>query len=102
MLFKNAPDLMEEFRDFLPEAMGHGSLHAGLIGIMPHPTAGPPPSSTWDQGTETPPANAEKPKAPRRRKRGPEKETPVVQKVATGRVSGIPFITRSPPMAESY
>lgn len=86
MLFKNAPDLMEEFRDFLPDAMGHRALHAGLIGIMPHPSAGPPPPGNWDQGTETPPTNVEKPKASRRRKRQ-DKDIPVVQKVTTGRVS---------------
>ena len=96
-LFKNDPDLMEEFGNFLPEAMGPGPAQHGLVGIMPHPVAVAPPSANWDQGTETPPAGTEKPKPPRRRKRGPEKEAPVAAKVTTGRVS-ISFCSRPVPL----
>lgn len=94
MLFKNAPDLMEEFKDFLPEAMGPGAQHGGLIGIMPHP-AGPGGASAtgWDLAA-APSANAEgdktaKAPASRRRKRVTDKEPPPPpqQKAGTGRVN---------------
>ena len=88
---------MEEFGNFLPEAMGPGPAQHGLVGIMPHPVAVAPPSANWDQGTETLPASTEKPKPPRRRKRGPEKEAPVAAKVTTGRVS-ISFCSHPVPL----
>ena len=40
MLFKDAPDLMAEFKDFLPEA-APPAHPAGLVGILPQPTTGP-------------------------------------------------------------
>ena len=40
MLFKDAPDLMDEFKDFLPEAVPP-QHPAGLVGILPQPTTGP-------------------------------------------------------------
>lgn len=92
MLFKNAPDLMEEFKDFLPEAMGPGAQHTGLIGIMPHP-AGPGGAQGWDSAAG-PAATAEgdkamKAPASRRRKRAADKEPPPPpqQKAGTGRVN---------------
>ena len=43
-LFKDAPDLLSEFKDFLPEITGTGTI--GGVGILPQPssaagTAGP-------------------------------------------------------------
>ena len=74
-LFKDAPELMEEFKAFLPEVLGpHSQSGPGLIGIMPHPSAVATPPVAWDHG-ESAPAPVEKAKAPsRRRKRVSEKE----------------------------
>ncbi|KZT08526.1 uncharacterized protein LAESUDRAFT_648466 [Laetiporus sulphureus 93-53] len=83
MLFKNAPDLMEEFRDFLPEALAPATQSVGLVGILPHPTGGP---GAWSQG-EASTSTGEKGRTPtRRRKRAPEKEVPGAQKTVGGRV----------------
>ncbi|KAH9937360.1 uncharacterized protein B0H18DRAFT_970211 [Fomitopsis serialis] len=73
MLFKDAPDLMQEFRDFLPEAFGPSAQQVGLVGILPQP---PNPSSPWGQADGPPSTSADKStKAPsRRRKRVAEKE----------------------------
>ncbi|KAH9944008.1 uncharacterized protein BXZ73DRAFT_86987 [Epithele typhae] len=84
MLFKDAPDLMDEFKDFLPEAVPP-SHPAGLVGILPQPMAGPgvpgpfahPEPSASDKGS--------KPQS-RRRKR-PEKEPVPPPKAAGGRAA---------------
>ncbi|GJE87693.1 hypothetical protein PsYK624_037760 [Phanerochaete sordida] len=72
-LFRDAPDLIEEFKDFLPEALGHSvQPQSGLIGIMPHPAA-PTPPSTWD--VPDAPIQEKTSKAPsRRRKRAADKD----------------------------
>ncbi|EKM61386.1 uncharacterized protein PHACADRAFT_134990 [Phanerochaete carnosa HHB-10118-sp] len=75
-LFRDAPDLMEEFKDFLPEALGHSiQPQSGLVGIMPHPAA-PTSPPTWDL-PDAPLTGMEKAtKAPnRRRKRAVDKDT---------------------------
>lgn len=79
MLFKDAPDLLDEFKDFLPEIMGSGAFPptAGLIGILPQPNA------PWNQ-QETPPEKTAAKGGSRRKKRGAEKEP--VQKAAPTRV----------------
>lgn len=83
MLFKNAPDLMEEFRAFLPD-LGDSQATLGFPGILPHAIAS---TSNWHQNAESPSLSAEKPKAAsRRRKRIAEKEPAVLQKTAGGRV----------------
>ncbi|KAJ3492184.1 hypothetical protein NLJ89_g11268 [Agrocybe chaxingu] len=72
VLFKDAPDLLAEFRDFLPDA-----VPGGVSGppMMPQPGPG-----VWGQGEPSPPNVAKKPVQTnkRSRKRVPEKEaTPV-------------------------
>ena len=86
MLFKDAPDLMQEFRDFLPEAFGPSAQQVGLVGILPQPTN---PPSPWGQADGPPSTSNEKStKAPsRRRKRVGDKEPTGAQKAAGGRVS---------------
>ncbi|KAI0784958.1 hypothetical protein C8Q75DRAFT_776889 [Abortiporus biennis] len=91
MLFKNAPDLMEEFKDFLPSATNPSAQHAGLIGIMPHPAAAISSPNVWDQAPETPlalTAGSEKgTKAPaRRRKRATDKDAATGPKAGPSRV----------------
>ncbi|THH20510.1 hypothetical protein EW146_g864 [Bondarzewia mesenterica] len=39
VLFKDAPDLLSEFKDFLPEITGTSIMSGNLIGILPHPQA---------------------------------------------------------------
>ena len=82
MLFKEAPDLMQEFRDFLPEAFGPSAQQVGLVGILPQPPspwgqADGPPSTSNEKGTKAP---------SRRRKRVGDKEPAATQKAAGGRV----------------
>lgn len=74
-LFKDAPELMDEFKAFLPEALGPSSqFGAGMVGIMPHPGAASTPPVAWDH-PEITSAPVEKAKAPsRRRKRVSDKE----------------------------
>lgn len=88
-LFRDAPDLMEEFKDFLPDALGHTIQvpAAGLVGIMPHPAA-QGSTSTWDV-PDASTSGIEKPVKPpaRRRKRAADKDANALPKAATGRVS---------------
>ncbi|KAL6304795.1 hypothetical protein BKA93DRAFT_817270 [Sparassis latifolia] len=78
MLFKDAPDLMNEFKDFLPEAMAPSVQPTGLVGIMPHPVSS---SGPWTQGEPSTAPPEKVSKAPnRRRKRAADKETPATQK----------------------
>ena len=84
MLFKDAPDLMDEFKDFLPEAAAPPTHPAGLVGILPQPTAGPGMPGSFGQPDS---AQAEKTtKQPTRRRKRPEKEPAAPQKTAGGRV----------------
>ncbi|KAF9469764.1 histone deacetylase complex, SIN3 component [Collybia nuda] len=81
LLFKDAPDLLAEFKDFLPEAVGAGSGQSGVV-ILPQPLG---PAQQWAQPEPPNSSPAEKPmpqkKAPppsRRKKRVAEKDpTPV-------------------------
>ncbi|KAI9057085.1 hypothetical protein FKP32DRAFT_1584352 [Trametes sanguinea] len=83
MLFKDAPDLMDEFKDFLPEASAPPGPPAGLVGILPQPTAGPGVSGSFGPPE---PAQAEKAaKTQSRRRKRPEKEPAAPAKPASGR-----------------
>ena len=78
-LFQDAPDLLEEFRDFLPEALNTQIPPAGLVGIIPQQQNG-----SWN-----PPPDNQQPEKPakavsRRKKRAAEKEVPT--KAASSRV----------------
>ncbi|KAG1749753.1 uncharacterized protein EDB91DRAFT_1109482 [Suillus paluster] len=79
-LFKNAPDLLSEFKDFLPEAsMALG--HSGVVGILPQPTSGPGVPAPWvDAGDK----NGKKAQLPlKKRRKAPEKETTPAPAVRT-------------------
>jgi paired amphipathic helix protein Sin3a len=76
MLFAEAPDLLAEFKDFLPEAVPPG---VGMsIPIVPQPIAGP---SSWPQGESPPNSQTKRIQTGNKRSRKPprpEKEsTPV-------------------------
>jgi paired amphipathic helix protein Sin3a len=80
-LFKDAPDLLVEFKDFLPDAAPTGAGQSGLP-ILPQPPAGAVPSSVpWSQPEVSASASADKSKKAaqlKRKKRIQEKEsTPV-------------------------
>ncbi|CDO73182.1 hypothetical protein BN946_scf185007.g237 [Trametes cinnabarina] len=83
MLFKDAPDLMDEFKDFLPEAAAPPTHPAGLVGILPQPTAGPGVPGSFGQPDAAQTEKATKTQS-RRRKR-PEKEAAPPAKSAGGR-----------------
>ena len=78
MLFKDAPDLLEEFKDFLPEALSGQLPPSSLAGIISQQNGlwNPPPDTQL----------AEKPvkSANRRKKRVADKEVP--PKAAPSRV----------------
>ncbi len=76
MLFKDAPDLLAEFKDFLPEVGVGGALGSNAIGLMPAPGH---PDSPWAQPSVTDKSKKRIPGVPpKRKRRTAEKEpTPV-------------------------
>lgn len=91
VLFKDAPDLLAEFKDFLPEI---GMMHSGGIPIIPHPITGTSgaPTSSWNV---PPDASPEKPsKKPgqqpaKRKKRVPDKDTTPVPALRAAPISKV-------------
>ncbi|PPQ64081.1 hypothetical protein CVT24_008894 [Panaeolus cyanescens] len=74
-LFKDAPELLAEFQDFLPEAVPN--MGPGMTAMMPPHAA---PGGVWPQNENSPPQKkaAQAQSSRRSRKRGPEKDpTPV-------------------------
>lgn len=74
LLFKDAPDLLAEFKDFLPEASMAFTASAGVPSILT-PTFGPGVPAQWsdmdkDKITKKPVVSA-----PRKRRKAPEKDT---------------------------
>ncbi|KAJ4485722.1 hypothetical protein J3R30DRAFT_3441510 [Lentinula aciculospora] len=60
ILFKDAPDLLAEFKDFLPEVTG-GLAHQGNAVVPPSaPTAGGPSSQPWNNPSEPASGSPEK------------------------------------------
>lgn len=90
MLFKDAPDLLGEFKDFLPEAVP-GVAQNGVV-ILPQPVAPPPmpwtpdlPPATLNLDSKT----AKKPIPPLKRKKRPAEKDPTPvppTKIAPSRV----------------
>ncbi|KAJ3857305.1 hypothetical protein EV368DRAFT_71125 [Lentinula lateritia] len=78
ILFKDAPDLLAEFKDFLPEITG-GIPHPGNA-MLPPPSGAGPSSQPWSNPNDSAPVSPEKvskkPVAPgvKRKKRVMEKE----------------------------
>lgn len=97
LLFKDAPDLLSEFKDFLPEALGPGAAPSGVVGILPQPPGGlGGTGSSWGQlegstsgAMDRTDKSAKKAIPPsKRRKRPAEKDTTPVPstKIASSRV----------------
>ncbi|KAH7886015.1 hypothetical protein F5I97DRAFT_1877064 [Phlebopus sp. FC_14] len=76
-LFKDAPDLLAEFKDFLPEASMAFSAPTGVTGILPQSSAGPGISASWTDASLADKDKAKKPTAAaaRKRRKAPEKDT---------------------------
>ena len=88
-LFKEAPDLMEEFKAFLPDAFGHMQSVPGLLGIMPQPSGIDASGPNWDRPESPAPVVDKVAKAPNRRRKRVDKE-PAAPKAAGGsRVSRV-------------
>ena len=77
MLFKDAPDLLSEFKNFLPDASGSGNGGPGVVGILPQPTGGPGASApSWGQPDISSDKAVKKfSSSSKRRRRPPEKES---------------------------
>ncbi|KAF8846145.1 hypothetical protein BDN67DRAFT_986507 [Paxillus ammoniavirescens] len=77
VLFKDAPDLLAEFKDFLPEASMAFSVQSGVVSILPQATAGPGIPAPWNDGSSEKDKNGKKAALPaaKRRRKGPEKDT---------------------------
>ena len=78
ILFKDAPDLLEEFKDFLPEALSNQLPPSGLVGVI-----------SQQNGLWNPPMDTQQVEKPiktfgRRKKRVADKEVP--PKAAPSRV----------------
>lgn len=72
-MFKDAPDLLSEFKDFLPDAVP-ASIGPGGVPLIPQPTGGP-----WESSPPNVPAKKSTQASKRSRKRVPEKDpTPVL------------------------
>ncbi|KAG2154574.1 hypothetical protein DEU56DRAFT_769236 [Suillus clintonianus] len=78
VLFKDAQDLLSEFKDFLPEV---SMALSGAVGILPQPTSGPGVPAPWvDAGDK----NGKKTQVPpKKRRKVPEKETTPAPAVRT-------------------
>ncbi|KII93988.1 hypothetical protein PLICRDRAFT_99544 [Plicaturopsis crispa FD-325 SS-3] len=78
ILFKDAPDLLGEFKDFLPEVLGVGSAASGTIGILPQPSGMDTHGPSWSKPEVGLASDREKtnkrPAASKRRKRPVEPE----------------------------
>ena len=76
-LFKDAPELLAEFKDFLPEIAGQPAP-SGVVGILPQPSGGPgiAGSSPWGVDSDRDKVS-KKPIAPlnKRRRKPVEKDT---------------------------
>ncbi|TBU34473.1 hypothetical protein BD311DRAFT_649726 [Dichomitus squalens] len=92
MLFKDAPDLMDEFKDFLPEVVPP-THPAGLVGILPQPTGGPGVSGSFPP--PEPPVAEKGAKPPPKRRKRPEKDTAAAAKAPGGRAAKRPRTTNA-------
>lgn len=72
-MFKDAPDLLAEFKDFLPEITGQAPP-SGLVGIQPHPSGSG--GQSWGPSDTAAEKAGKKPIPPlKRRKKVVEKDT---------------------------
>ena len=72
-MFKDAPDLLSEFKDFLPDAVPANIGPGGGVLIMPQPTGRP-----WESSPPNVPAKKSTQSSRRNRKRVEKDLTPVL------------------------
>jgi paired amphipathic helix protein Sin3a len=92
VLFKDAPDLLSEFKDFLPE-VSMALSQSGAVGILPQPTSGPGVPAPWVDGGDKSGKKAQLPPKKRRK----EKETTPAPAVRT-----VPSRVRPPLIPHLY
>ncbi|KAG1757835.1 hypothetical protein EDB19DRAFT_1624058 [Suillus lakei] len=78
VLFKDAQDLLSEFKDFLPEV---SMALNGAVGILPQPTSGPGVPAPWVDAGDKSGKKTQLP--PKKRRKAPEKETTPAPAVRT-------------------
>jgi paired amphipathic helix protein Sin3a len=77
VLFKDAPELLEEFKAFLPDVMGvHAGPQPGFVGVLPQPPGGAVVNGSQWGPVETASATGSA-KAPAKRKKKPAEEVPI-------------------------
>jgi paired amphipathic helix protein Sin3a len=99
MLFKDAPDLLSEFKDFLPQVLDMGSTPSGSVGILPQTGGigpGAPGSSSWGHGDGGSSSldKAKKLIAPLRRKKRPAEKEPTPAPSARGTTNRVRALLR--------
>ncbi|KAF8140489.1 hypothetical protein EV363DRAFT_1152523 [Boletus edulis] len=78
VLFKDAPELLAEFKDFLPEASMAFAAPGGVASILPQPTLGPAHSAQWSDMDKDKIGKKPLVAPPKKRRKAPEKDlTPV-------------------------
>ena len=84
LLFKDAPDLLEEFKDFLPEALSTQFPPAALVGVISQQ------SGPWNLPSDAQPPEKPTKSVNRRKKRAAEKEVPTKAAPARVRCEAVP------------
>ena len=75
LLFKDAHDLLAEFKDFLPEASLAFAAPGGIASILPQPPLGPGIPPQWPDMDKDKIGKKPVVAPPKRRRKGPEKDT---------------------------
>ncbi|KAF8560140.1 hypothetical protein OG21DRAFT_1401704 [Imleria badia] len=75
LLFKDALDLLAEFKDFLPEASMAFATPGGVPNILPQPTLGPGIPGQWSDIDKDRIGKKPVVAPPKKRRKGPEKDT---------------------------
>lgn len=75
LLFKDAPDLLAEFKDFLPDASMAFTPPAGGSTILTQPTLGPAVPAQWSDIDKDKFSKKPVVSAPKKRRKAPEKDT---------------------------
>lgn len=94
LLFKDALDLLAEFKDFLPEASLAFAAPGGVAGILPQPTVSPGVPAQWSDTDKDKITKKPLVSAPKKRRKGPEKDsTPVpASRLIVSRVRAVDII----------
>ena len=75
LLFKDAPDLLSEFKDFLPEASMAFAAPGGVASILPQSALGPGIPPQWSDMDKDKVGKKPVVAPPKKRRKAPEKDT---------------------------